>query len=41
MLQDIPSPMSSVIDDELGLNLVNICLDNKLQILRKSLLCFA
>ena len=38
---DIPFPMNYVIIGQLALNLVDICLDNKLQILCKSLLCFA
>ena len=33
MLLDIPFPMNNVIIDHLALNLVDICLDNKLQIL--------
>ena len=41
MLLDIPFPMKYVIIDQSALNLVDICLDNKLQILCKSLLCFA
>ena len=40
MLLDIPSPMN-VMNDQLALNLVDICLDNTIHILRKSLLCFA
>ena len=41
MLLDIPFPMSQVITDQLAFNLVDICLDNTLQILCNSLLCFA
>ena len=42
MLLDIPFPMNQVITDQLAFNsLVNICLDNMLQILCNSLLCFA
>ena len=37
----IPFPMNYVIIDKLALNLVDICLDNTLQILCKSLLYFA
>ena len=39
--QDIPFPMSYVIIDQLASNSVDICLDNTLQRLCKSLLCFA
>ena len=41
MLLDIPFPMHYVIIDQLALNLVDICYDNTLEILCKSLLCFA
>ena len=41
MLLDIPFPMNNVIIDQLALTLVDICLDNTLQILCKSMLCFA
>ena len=41
MLLDIPLSMNYVIIDQLVLNLVEICLDNTLQIICKSLLCFA
>ena len=41
MLLDILSPMNNVTNDQLSLNSVHICPDNILQILRKSLLCFA
>ena len=41
MLLDIPIPMIYVIIDQLALNLVDACLENKLQILLKSLLFFA
>ena len=41
MLLDIVSPMSDVINDQLGLNVVDICLDNTQQILCKitAMLC--
>ena len=38
---EIPFPMHCVIIDQLALNLADICLDYKLQILCKSLLWFA
>ena len=38
---DIPSPMNNVINDQSALSLVDICLDNTMQILNKSLPCFA
>ena len=41
MLLDIPLPMNNVIIDQSALNLYDSCLDTTLQILRKSLLCFA
>ena len=41
MLLDIPFSMHYVKIDQLALNLVDICFDNTLQILCKSLLCFA
>ena len=41
MLLDIPFSMNYVINDQLALNLLDICLDNTLQVLCKSLLCFA
>ena len=41
MLLDIPIPMNYVTIDQLTLNLVDISLDNKPQILRKLLLCLA
>ena len=41
MLLDIPFPMNYVVIDQLTLNLVDICLNNTLQILCKSLLCFS
>ena len=41
MLLAIPFPMCYVIIDQLALNQVDICLDNTLQILCNSLLCFA
>ena len=40
MLLDIPFPMNHVIIDQLALTLVDIFLNNKLQTLCKSLLCF-
>ena len=40
-LLNIPFPMNHIITDQLALSLVNICLGNTLQILCKSLLCFA
>ena len=39
MLLDIPFPMNDVINDQFTLKLVDICFDNTLQILRKSMLC--
>ena len=33
--------MNNVINDQLALNLVDICLDNTLHVLCKSLLCFS
>ena len=39
ILLEIAPPMNNVINDQLDLNLVDICLDNTLQILCKSLLC--
>ena len=41
MLLDIPYPINQVINDQLVFSLVDICLDNMLLILCKSLLCFA
>ena len=41
MLLDIPFPMNYVIIDMLALNLVDICLNDTLQTLCKSLLFFA
>ena len=41
MLLDIPLPMNYVMIHQLALNLLNICLDHTLQLLYKSLLCFA
>ena len=41
MLLDISFPINHVILDQLALKLVDICLDNTLQMLCKSLLCFA
>ena len=41
MLLDIPLPMNYVMIDQLALNLLDICLDHTLQLLYKSLLCFA
>ena len=41
VLLDILSLMNNVINDQLALNLVDICLDNTLHMLRKSLLCFS
>ena len=38
MLLDIPSPIDNVINVHLNLKLVDICFDNTLQILCKSLL---
>ena len=40
MLLDIPFPMNYVIIDQLALNLADIFLNNTLQILSKSPLCF-
>ena len=40
VLPDILSPMINFINDQLVLNLVDICPDNMLQILYKSLLSF-
>ena len=37
---DTPSPMDNVMNDQLALNLVDICLDN-MKVLCKSLLCLA
>ena len=41
MLLDIPFSINHIIIDQLALNLINICLDNRLQISCKSFLCFA
>ena len=41
ILLDISFPMNYEIIDQLALNLIDICLGNTLQILCKSLLCFA
>ena len=41
MLPDIPFALNSVIIDQIAFSLVDICLDNMLQILWKSFLCFA
>ena len=41
ILLDTPFPMSNVITNQLALNLVYICFDNMVQILCKSLVCFA
>ena len=41
MLLDIPFPMNYVLIEQLSLNLGDVCLDNTLQMLCKSLLCFA
>ena len=41
MLLDIPFPRNYVIIDQLALNIVDICLRKTLQMLCKSLLCFA
>ena len=35
MLQDIPSPVNNVINDQLALNLFGICLNNTLPMLCK------
>ena len=40
-LLDVPFPMNYVMIYQLTWNLIDICLDNMLQILCKSLLCFA
>ena len=41
MLLEIPFPMNYVLIDQLALNIVDNGLDNTLQILCESLLCFA
>ena len=41
MLLDISLTKNYIIIDQLALDLVDICIDNTLQILCKSLLCFA
>ena len=41
MLLDIAVQINYVIINQLAFSLVDICLDNTLQILRKSLLCLA
>ena len=35
MMLDVPSPMNNVINDQLILNLVDICFDDTLQVLDK------
>ena len=40
VLLDVPSPVN-IMNDQLDLSSVDICLDYMLQILCKSLLCFA
>ena len=41
ILLDIRSLTNNVTNGQLALNLVDICFDNTLQILRKLLLCYA
>ena len=41
MLLDSSSPMNNAMNDQVALNLVDICLYDTPQILCKSLLCFA
>ena len=40
MLLDIPSPVNDVVNDQLTLKLIDICFENMLLILCKSLLYF-